>query len=124
MKKVNFLFALLVGLLLFAGYSNRETSADDWVAINKGKKIVIGLDGTLVLMGSRDRDGKLIGFDIDLAEAVLGQYGITISFQPIDWSVKKFELNNRTIDLIWNGYSKTSAREKKVQFTKPCIEND
>lgn len=38
--------------------------------------------------------------------------------------MKEFELNNGTIDLIWNGYSKTPAREKKVQFTKPYMEND
>lgn len=108
----------------FAGCSNKKTSADNWATINEEKKIVIGLDDTFVPMGFRDKDGKLTGFDIDLAKAVFEQYGITVDFQPIDWSMKEFELNNGTIDLIWNGYSKTPAREKKVQFTKPYMEND
>lgn len=82
------------------------------------EKIVIGLDDTFVPMGFRDKDGKLTGFDIDLAKAVFEQYGITVDFQPIDWSMKEFELNNGTIDLIWNGYSKTPAREKKSAIYK------
>lgn len=38
MKKISFLFALLVGLLLFAGCSNKKASADNWAAINEEKK--------------------------------------------------------------------------------------
>ena len=120
--KTSFLFALIAGLLLLQAVRTK-TSADNWATINE-EKIVIGLDDTFVPMGFRDKDGKLTGFDIDLAKAVFEQYGITVDFQPIDWSMKEFELNNGTIDLIWNGYSKTPAREKKVQFTKPYMEND
>lgn len=105
----------------FAGCSNK-TSADNWATINE-EKIVIGLDDTFVPMGFRDKDGKLTGFDIDLAKAVFEQYGITVDFQPIDWSMKEFELNNGTIDLIWNGYSKTPARERKCNLQN-LMEND
>lgn len=82
------------------------------------EKIVIGLDDTFVPMGFRDKDGKLTGFDIDLAKAVFEQYGITVDFQPIDWSMKEFELNNGTIDLIWNGYSKNAGKRKESAIYK------
>ncbi len=80
------------------------------------KKIIIGLDDTFVPMGFRDKEGKLTGFDIDLARAVFREYDIKVVFQPIDWSMKEFELNNGTIDLIWNGYTKTAERAKKSNF--------
>ena len=32
--------------------------------------------------------------------------------------MKETELQNQTIDLIWNGYTKTSERAEKVQFTQ------
>ena len=70
----------------------------------------------LYLWDFRDKDGKLTGFDIDLATAVFKEYGINVEFQPIDWSMKEFELNNGTIDLIWNGYSKTDERAKKFNL--------
>ena len=38
--------------------------------------------------------------------------------------MKETELQNQTIDLIWNGYTKTSERAEKVQFTQPYMTND
>ncbi len=75
-------------------------------------------------MGFRQKSGKLVGYDVDLARAVFKLYGIKVSFQSIDWSMNATELNNGTIDLIWNGYSKTPQREKKVAFSDTYLQND
>ncbi|MGH2311343.1 transporter substrate-binding domain-containing protein, partial [Enterococcus faecalis] len=64
------------------------------------------------------------GFDVDLAKAVFKLYGISVVFQPIERSMKGTELQNQTIDLIWYGYTKTSVRAEKVQFTQPYMTND
>lgn len=99
--------------------NNQTTSqVDEWNRIKKTKQITIGLDDTLVPMGFRDKNGKLIGFDVDLANAVFKTMGITVKWQPIDWSMKETELNTGNIDAIWNGYTKTAAREKQVAFSE------
>lgn len=123
MKKFSFVLAIIAGIILLSGCTNKKTTEDNWSTIKEEKKVIVGLDDTFVPMGFRDKDGKLTGFDIDLATAVFKEYDINVEFQPIDWSMKEFELNNGTIDLIWNGYSKTDERAKKVQFTKPYMEN-
>ena len=38
--------------------------------------------------------------------------------------MKENELENGTIDLIWNGYTVTKSREKKVLFTDPYAQNE
>ena len=38
--------------------------------------------------------------------------------------MKETELDNGTIDAIWNGYSKTAEREQKVLFSDTYMEND
>lgn len=124
MKKTSLFLALIFGLFLFSSCAKKTPEGDTWASIQKEKEITIGLDDTFVPMGFRDKDGKITGFDIDLARAVFAQYDIKVNFQPIDWSMKEFELTNGTIDLIWNGYTKTPARAEKVQFTKPYMEND
>ena len=86
-------------------------------------KIIVGLDDTFAPMGFRDKNGDLTGFDIDLANSVSEILGIPFEFQPIDWSVKETELNNKNIDLIWNAYTMTPERKEKVLFTEPYLEN-
>ena len=86
-------------------------------------QLVIGFDDTFVPMGFKDESGKVVGFDVDLADAVAKKLNKKVTFQPIDWTMKENELNNGNIDLIWNGYSITDERKEKVEFSKPYLNN-
>lgn len=87
------------------------------------EKIIVGMDDTFAPMGFRDESGNLAGLDIDLANAVSQQLGIPFELQPIDWSMKETELNNKNIDLIWNGYTITPQRQEQVAFTNSYLAN-
>ncbi|CDO18030.1 Bacterial extracellular solute-binding lipoprotei n, family 3 [Streptococcus gallolyticus] len=104
--------------------SKKATSTDQWDTYVKNGEITIGFDNTFVPMGYEDEDGSNVGFDIDLANAVFKEYGITVKWQSINWDMKETELNNGTIDLIWNGYSITDERAEKVLFTNPYMVNE
>lgn len=86
-------------------------------------ELVVGLDDTFVPMGFKDESGDIVGFDVDLANAVGKKLNKKIKFQSIDWSMKETELENGNIDLIWNGYSITDERKGKVEFSKPYLNN-
>lgn len=96
------------------------TSVDD--IVKKGK-LVIGLDDTFAPMGFRDESNTLVGFDIDLANAVCEKLGVKAEFQPINWDAKEMELNTGNIDCIWNGMSITPEREKNMNLSKPYLNN-
>lgn len=104
--------------------SKKASNTDQWDSYVKDGKITIGFDNTFVPMGYEDEDGKNVGFDIDLANAVFAEYGIKVKWQSINWDMKETELNNGTIDLIWNGYSITDERSGKVRFTNPYMINE
>lgn len=129
MKKVKAIWLLLILLIptfLLGGcesVTTRTNTQDTWSRIERRKKVVIGLDDSFVPMGFREKNGKLVGYDVDLAKAVFKQYGIKVDFQTIDWSMKETELKNGTIDLLWNGYSMNPSREKKVAFSRPYLDN-
>ena len=74
-------------------------------------------------MGFEEKNGQYTGFDIDLAQAVSEKLAFKVQFQPIDWDMKETELQNGTIDAIWNGYSATDERREKVAFSIPYMEN-
>ncbi|MCH4167759.1 MAG: amino acid ABC transporter substrate-binding protein [Streptococcaceae bacterium] len=123
MKKV---LVLIMGLFLLVGCSgiHQKTDTDQWSRIEKNKKVIIGLDDTFVPMGFQEKDGSLVGFDVDLARAVFEPLGISVDFQAIDWDMKEQELNNQTIDLIWNGYTRNTEREALVRFSDTYMKNE
>lgn len=113
---------LLMGLIV-SGVVLTGCQTGDAESSTEEQAYVIGLDDTFAPMGFRDDDGELVGFDIDLAEAVAEDLDYSISFQPIDWAMKETELNAGNIDMIWNGYTITDERAEKVDFGTPYLEN-
>lgn len=115
---------LLVLLLLSSLLACRQEDSNINETSDQNKEVlIIGLDDTFAPMGFRDQSGELVGFDIDLAKEVSKRIQREIKFQPIDWSMKENELIAGNIDLIWNGYSITSARQEKVAFSQPYLKN-
>ena len=91
-------------------------------ALNKDT-LIVGLDDTFAPMGFRDENGDIVGFDIDLANALCEKLGKEVELQTIDWSMKETELNAGNIDFIWNGYSITDERKEQVAFGTPYLKN-
>ena len=98
-------------------------TVDNWDKYQQQKSITVGFDNTFVPMGFEEKNGNYAGFDIELAQCVSKKLGITVHFQPIDWDMKETELQNGTIDAIWNGYSATDERREKVAFSIPYMQN-
>ena len=120
-KKFLYLILFFCSLTLLTACSERTNS---WQAIKERKTLVIGIDDSFVPMDFREKNGTLVGFDVDLAKAACKKLGLKAQFQPIDWDMKETELRNGTIDVIWNGYTKTKARAKKENFTRPYLTNE
>lgn len=125
MKK---LLALMMSVMMVLGLAacgggdtNTEKTGWDYIA-DKGE-LVIGLDDTFAPMGFRDTNNDLVGFDIDLANAVGELLGVTVTFNPIDWDAKDMELSSKNIDCIWNGMSATPERQEAYALTKKYLNN-
>jgi len=118
MKKwIAMLLAVLMVAACFVGCGKKEE-----------KTITVGY--TLYApMNYLDEDGKLIGFDTDLAKAVFEKMGYKVLFQEIDWSSRYTDLDSGTIDCVWNGFTCNTAdddgilRSEKVDFSYNYMEN-
>ena len=123
-KKIALVLVSLLTLFLTACTQKAsDPKQDNWDKYQEQGSITIGFDNTFVPMGFEEMNGQYTGFDIDLAEAVSEKLGFKVQFQPIDWDMKETELQNGTIDAIWNGYSATDERREKVAFSIPYMEN-
>ena len=86
-------------------------------------KLVIGLDDQFPPMGFRDEANQLVGFDIELAQAVCDRLGIEAVPTPIDWTTKEFELNGGKVDVLWNGLTITEERQEAMLMSPAYIAN-
>ena len=98
-----------------------KTGKADYDAIVKSGKLVIGY--TVFAPIAYEKDGKLVGFDTELAQAVAAKLGLEAVFQVINWDTKVFELESKAIDVIWNGMTITDKIKAETSVTIPYLKN-
>ena len=114
------IFVMVASMALMTGCGSDEEAGGDTA---EKDTLVVGLDDTFAPMGFRDEQGNLVGFDIDLANAVGEELGMAVEFKPIDWDAKEMELKAGTIDCVWNGMSITPERQENMALTNKYLNN-
>ena len=106
MKKVWILLIVLT-MVMTVG----TVQAKDW------KVVRIGVEGAYPPFSYVTPDGKLEGFDIDIARALVAAMGAEVKLIPQDWDGIIPALLARKYDAIIASMSITEERKKKVAFS-------
>ena len=110
-------------LLALSGTATADTrqalSAESVLeTIKKRGELRIGLS-TFVPWAMRDKNGDLIGFEIDVAKQVAEDMGVGVDFVPTAWDGIIPALLAGKFDAIISGMSITAKRNLTVNFTHP-----
>lgn len=85
--------------------------------IAKTKVIKIGVNGIYPPMEFKDVEtGKLIGFDIDLGNAIAKELGVTLDWQDSAFEQLLPSLNTGRVDMILSGLNDRPARRETLDF--------
>lgn len=125
MKKIiTLMLSLVLVTLVFAGCgkstsasSSTDNSLDN---VKKAGQIVIGLDNTYPPMEFTE-NGKTVGFDIDIADAVGKKLGVKVKIQPTSFDGIFLALQSKKFDAVQSSISITEKRKETMIFTKPYI---
>jgi polar amino acid transport system substrate-binding protein len=125
MKKYQFTIYLLLFLILNAaltmctGDKRRENAGESMIqqVIRKGT-FKIGMS-TFLPWAMKDKNGELIGFEIDVAKRLAKDMGVKAEFVPTQWSGIIPALITGKFDIIVGGLGITPQRNLKVNFSIP-----
>ena len=113
MKKILCLVLALAMCLSFAACAGESEKT--------AEKLVIGY--TIYEPMNYMKDGKLVGFDTEFAEAVCAKLGVEPEFVEINWDTKFVTLDANKIDCIWNGMTISDEVKENCDVSKAYVKN-
>ncbi len=106
--------------------TEEETDADaaesDVAYIQEKGTLIVGITD-FAPMDYKDDNGEWIGFDADVAKKVAEDLGVEIQFVEIDWDNKILELENKSIDVVWNGMTLTDEVTNAMECSNAYCNN-
>lgn len=121
MKKVLFtLMSSLLALSLAACGNNASNPADNAASggLAAAKKYVIGTDAKYPPF-EFEKDGKYVGIDIDLINAIAKEEGFEVEVKPMDFKGIIPGITAKQLDGAIAGISITDERKQVVDFSEP-----
>lgn len=81
--------------------------------------LTVATEGTYRPFSFHDSSGELVGFDVEIAQAVADELGLDVRFQETQWDAIFAGLDAGRFDVIANQVSINPEREAKYLFSEP-----
>ncbi len=118
-------FTSILGSLAIAGALATAVlpaqAGENLDAIKAAGVIKIGTEGTYAPFTYHDASGKLVGFDVEIGEAVAEKLGVKAEFVEGKWDGLIAGLDVKRYDTVINQVGITPERQAKFDFSEPYI---
>jgi octopine/nopaline transport system substrate-binding protein len=112
MKRISALLAIAVAAVAFTG-GDAAAQAKKW------SKVRIATEGAYMPWNGKDASGKLVGFEIDLANEFCKRKKVQCEVVAQDWDGILPALVAKKYDVIMAGMNITPKRMETINFTRP-----
>ena len=110
---------LIMLALLLAALPAMAEGTDQLARIRSFGEIVVATEGAWAPWTYHDEDGTLVGFDVEVAQAIAEKLGVKAKFAETEWDGIFAGLDSSRYDIAANGVEVTEERAQKYDFTTP-----
>ncbi len=101
------------------GASGERTDGDLLARIQEAGVITVGTEGTYSPNSYHDESGKLVGFDVEVAEKIAEKLGVRAEFVESKWDSLFAGMDSGRIDIVVNEVEVSEERKEKYDFSEP-----
>ena len=97
-------------------------SGSDLSAIIARGKLMVGMDVSDIRyqpFEMKNKNGEIVGFDVDLAQMMADDLGVNLEIVPTNWDGIIPALMDGKFDLIISAMAVTTERNKAINFSEP-----
>lgn len=110
---------MMIGFVLVLAACGKQNSNN---GSSKDKVLNVGTEATFAPFEYQQK-GKIVGFDVDLLNAVAKQAGYKISIKNTGWDAMLAGLQNKELDVGMAGITINDERKKSYDFSNPYFES-
>ena len=116
--------AAALWLAALAGCAQEKPQATDMggdllAAILAKGEIVVAMEGTWSPWTYHDESGELVGYDVEVAQAIADHLGVKATFVEGEWDGLLAGLETGRYDIMVNGVNVDEDRKQKYDFSTP-----
>ena len=120
MRKFRGFAALLLALVMGMTVLAAQAESDDLLSEIKSRgEIVVATEGAWAPWTYHDEQGTLVGFDVEVMQAIAAKLGVTATFAETEWDGIFAGLDSGRYDIAANGVEVTDERAQKYDFSTP-----
>src|SRR5690349_1155592 len=120
-RTMNWLKTVAAAALIHAAALLPAHAGENLAAIKSAGVFKIGTEGTYAPFTYHDESGKLVGFDVEIGEAIAAKLGVKAEFVEGRWDGLIAGLDAKRYDTVINQVGITEARKQKYDFSEPYI---
>ncbi|MBO1307386.1 transporter substrate-binding domain-containing protein [Enterococcus sp. 669A] len=119
MKKLAIITSLLAALVLSACSNGQENQSASSTGTEERKVLRVGTEGSYRPFSYHNDEDELVGYDVEVAQAVAEQMGYEVEFHEAAWDSMLAAFDGDRTDAIFNQVSITDERREKYDFSEP-----
>lgn len=120
MKKLVLAFCMLMSTMVFADDINLWKKSTLNQILERGE-LRVGMEPGYMPFEMKDKKGRIIGYDVDMAKRMAKEMGVKVKFVPTAWDGIIAGLITGKYDIIMSGMTITQQRNLKINFADPYI---
>ncbi|MGK4444257.1 transporter substrate-binding domain-containing protein [Yersinia enterocolitica] len=114
---------LSLGIMVLALISSQHAFAKSWQDIKQSGELRIGVPGDYAPLAFHDKQGQLVGYDVDMAKSLADSLKLKVTFVATSWPTLSEDLVADKFDIAMGGVTETAGRAAQFALSSPVVKN-